>query len=90
VAAWSLGALVAVPIAGDEPHAIDIAAGLIRQIGFDPVVIGGLAMGKYPQAQSLAVPMDLHALRARRATRFSHLWHRHARARHTLHKYCPL
>jgi hypothetical protein len=37
------------------------------------------------KAGSLAVPMDLHALRARRATRFSHLWHRHARARHTLH-----
>jgi predicted dinucleotide-binding enzyme len=25
----------------------EIASTLIRQIGFDPVVIGGLAMGKY-------------------------------------------
>ena len=41
------GELVGVPIAGDDPHAIDIASGLIREIGFDPVVIGGLAMGKY-------------------------------------------
>jgi hypothetical protein len=41
------GELVGVPIAGDDPHAIDIASTLIRQIGFDPVVIGGLAMGKY-------------------------------------------
>jgi 8-hydroxy-5-deazaflavin:NADPH oxidoreductase len=41
------GELVGVPIAGDDPHAIDIASSLIREIGFDPVVIGGLAMGKY-------------------------------------------
>ena len=39
--------LVGVPIAGDDRHAIDIASSLIRAIGFDPVVIGGLAMGKY-------------------------------------------
>ena len=41
------GELVGVPIAGDDTHAIDIASSLIREIGFDPVVIGGLAMGKY-------------------------------------------
>jgi 8-hydroxy-5-deazaflavin:NADPH oxidoreductase len=41
------GELVGVPIAGDDPHAIDVASSLIREIGFDPVVIGGLAMGKY-------------------------------------------
>ena len=41
------GELVAVLIAGDDPHAIDIASNLIREIGFEPVVIGGLAMGKY-------------------------------------------
>jgi short subunit dehydrogenase-like uncharacterized protein len=41
------GELVGVPIAGDDSHAVDIASGLIREIGFDPVVIGGLAMGKY-------------------------------------------
>jgi predicted dinucleotide-binding enzyme len=41
------GELVGVPIAGDDPHAIDIASNLIREIGFDPVAIGGLAMGKY-------------------------------------------
>jgi predicted dinucleotide-binding enzyme len=41
------GELVGVPIAGDDPHAIAIASSLIREIGFDPVVIGGLAMGKY-------------------------------------------
>jgi 8-hydroxy-5-deazaflavin:NADPH oxidoreductase len=41
------GELVGVPIAGDDRHAIDIASSLIREIGFDPVIIGGLAMGKY-------------------------------------------
>jgi hypothetical protein len=41
------GELVGVPIAGDDPHALDIASSLIREIGFDPVIIGGLAMGKY-------------------------------------------
>ena len=41
------GELVGVPIAGDDPHAIEIASSLIREIGFDPVVIGGLTKGKY-------------------------------------------
>jgi predicted dinucleotide-binding enzyme len=45
--AYRQGELVGVPIAGDDPHAIDIASSLIREIGFNPVVIGGLAMGKY-------------------------------------------
>jgi predicted dinucleotide-binding enzyme len=35
------------PIAGDDAEAVDIASRLIRDIGYEPVVIGGLAMGKY-------------------------------------------
>ncbi|MBV8888720.1 MAG: NAD(P)-binding domain-containing protein [Alphaproteobacteria bacterium] len=38
---------VGVPIAGDDQNAIAMASGLIRQIGFEPVLVGGLAMGKY-------------------------------------------
>jgi len=38
---------VGVPIAGDDQKAITIAEGMIRAIGFEPVLIGGLAMGKY-------------------------------------------
>jgi predicted dinucleotide-binding enzyme len=38
---------VGVPIAGDDPNAIAVAERLIREIGFEPVVVGGLAMGKY-------------------------------------------
>jgi len=35
------------PIAGDDAGAIAIASGLIRDIGYEPVLIGGLAKGKY-------------------------------------------
>lgn len=38
---------IGVPIAGDDKGAIDLASALITQIGFEPVLIGGLAMGKY-------------------------------------------
>jgi len=41
------GGPVGVPIAGDDQKAISIAEGMIRAIGFEPVLIGGLAMGKY-------------------------------------------
>ena len=38
---------VGVPIAGDDQNALAIASRLIKEIGFEPVVVGGLAMGKY-------------------------------------------
>ncbi len=41
------GGPVGIPIAGDDPNAIAIASNLIRQIGYEPVLIGGLAKGKY-------------------------------------------
>jgi len=41
------GDKVGVPIAGDDPKAIATAESLIREIGFEPVLVGGLAMGKY-------------------------------------------
>jgi predicted dinucleotide-binding enzyme len=37
---------VAIPIAGDDPGAVAVAAGLIRDAGFEPVVIGKLAAAK--------------------------------------------
>jgi predicted dinucleotide-binding enzyme len=33
---------LAVPIAGDDPQAVQVAAGLVRDAGFDPVVVGKL------------------------------------------------
>jgi len=41
------GEPVGVPIAGDEPKAIAVAHSLIREIGFEPVLVGGLAMGRH-------------------------------------------
>jgi predicted dinucleotide-binding enzyme len=41
------GELLGVPIAGDDQNALKIASNLIREIGFDPVFVGGLPMGKY-------------------------------------------
>lgn len=38
---------VGMPIAGDDAEALDVASRLIREVGYEPVVIGGLAMGKY-------------------------------------------
>ncbi len=41
------GGPIGVPIAGDDPKAIDLANRLIREAGFEPVLIGDLAKGKY-------------------------------------------
>jgi 8-hydroxy-5-deazaflavin:NADPH oxidoreductase len=38
---------VGVPIAGDDKGAVELASALITEIGFEPVLVGGLAMGKY-------------------------------------------
>jgi predicted dinucleotide-binding enzyme len=37
---------LAVPIAGDDAQAVQVAAGLVRDAGFDPVVVGKLADAK--------------------------------------------
>jgi len=37
---------LAVPIAGDDAEAVKVAAGLVRDAGFDPVVVGKLADAK--------------------------------------------
>ena len=39
--------VVGMPIAGDDAEAIAVASGLIREIGYEPVLVGGLEMGKY-------------------------------------------
>lgn len=35
------------PIAGDDADAVEIASNLIREIGFEPVLVGGLDKGEY-------------------------------------------
>ena len=37
---------IAIPIAGDDAGALDAAAALVRDAGFDPVVVGGLARAR--------------------------------------------
>lgn len=38
---------IGMPIAGDDAQAIEVASQLIRDIGFEPVLVGGLEMGKH-------------------------------------------
>lgn len=35
------------PMASDDKQAIEIASQLIRDVGYEPVLVGGLAMGRY-------------------------------------------
>jgi 8-hydroxy-5-deazaflavin:NADPH oxidoreductase len=37
------GTKVAIPLAGDDARALTVASGLVRDAGFDPVVVGGLS-----------------------------------------------
>ena len=38
---------VGMPIASDDAQAVEIASALIREIGYVPVLVGGLAMGRH-------------------------------------------
>ena len=38
---------IGMPIAGDDSEAIEVASQLIRDLGYEPVLVGGLAMGRY-------------------------------------------
>jgi 8-hydroxy-5-deazaflavin:NADPH oxidoreductase len=38
---------IGMPIAGDDKKALEVASRLVREVGFEPVVVGGLDMGKY-------------------------------------------
>ena len=40
------GERVGIPLASDDSGALEIAAGLVRDAGFDPVIVGPLARGK--------------------------------------------
>jgi predicted dinucleotide-binding enzyme len=40
------GERVGIPLASDDPDALETAAGLVRDAGFDPVIVGSLARGK--------------------------------------------
>src|SRR5207245_4061371 len=40
------GERVGIPLASDDADALETAAGLVRDAGFDPVIVGSLARGK--------------------------------------------
>lgn len=46
-AAQRQGERIGMPMASDDLSAVAVASGLVREIGYEPVVIGPLAMGKY-------------------------------------------
>jgi predicted dinucleotide-binding enzyme len=46
------GPKLAIPIAGDDAQAVQVAEGLVRDAGFDPVLVGGLASAKKFQQRS--------------------------------------
>jgi predicted dinucleotide-binding enzyme len=38
---------IGMPIAGDDKGAIDVVTALVNEIGYEPVLVGGLAMGRH-------------------------------------------
>jgi len=46
-AAQRPGERIGMPMAGDDAAAIAIASRLVREVGYEPVLVGPLAMGKY-------------------------------------------
>jgi len=45
--AWRNPGAVGMPIAGEDKQAIEVASRLIRDVGYEPVLIGGYAMGRH-------------------------------------------
>jgi predicted dinucleotide-binding enzyme len=46
-AAYETPGRIGMPIAGDDAAAVELVSGLVREIGYEPVMIGGLGQGKY-------------------------------------------
>ncbi len=59
------GDRVGIPLASDDPGALDTAATLVRDAGFDPVVVGPLVRGKEfePDTPAYNTGMSGQALR---------------------------
>ncbi|AWB22236.1 NADP oxidoreductase [Methylobacterium currus] len=61
------GLAMAVPIAGDDKQALGVAAALVRDAGFDPVVVGGLDAARQFQMGSPGFQRDATGPEARKA-----------------------
>ena len=59
---------IGMPLAGDDKKALDLASELIREVGFEPVVVGGPEMGQYLMPGTpLAgehTPAEIHSIAA--------------------------
>jgi predicted dinucleotide-binding enzyme len=60
------GDSLGIPLASDDPDALDAAATLVRDAGFDPVIVGALARGKQfePDTRPYNTGMSGQELRA--------------------------
>jgi predicted dinucleotide-binding enzyme len=60
------GERLGIPLAGDDPEALRIAADLVRDAGFDPVIVGPLVRGRdfEPNSQPYNTGMSGSELRA--------------------------
>ncbi|MFH6785182.1 MULTISPECIES: NADPH-dependent F420 reductase [Methylobacterium] len=61
------GPAMAVPVAGDDKQALDVAATLVRDAGFEPVVVGGLDAARQFQMGAPNYGRDVTAPEARKA-----------------------
>jgi hypothetical protein len=62
-----VGGLLAIPIAGDDVIALELAARLVRDAGFDPVVTGGLATARRFDVDTAVYVKPLTAVELRKA-----------------------
>jgi predicted dinucleotide-binding enzyme len=58
-----------IPIAGDDAEAVEVAAGLVRDAGFEPVVAGGLAEARRFQRGAAGYGPSANAAELRRKLR---------------------
>jgi len=60
------GDRVGIPLASDDANALEVAAGLVRDAGFEPVIVGALARGKEfePNTRSYNTGMSATDLKA--------------------------
>jgi len=58
---------VGIPLAGDDRNALEIAAQLVRDAGFEPVIVGGLARGKEFEPGARVYNTGMSGMELRRA-----------------------
>ena len=61
------GARVAIPLAGDDAQALRVAEQLVRDAGFDPVVVGGLSRAREFDVGTMPYTRVLTAAQLRQA-----------------------